>query len=223
MVRVLICLLLTAFFQPILAAQIGGTITGIVINENLDPVPLARVRLATSPVRPMDTSITYGADEQGRFIIPNVEWGTYTLQAMKPDEGYPDTFLVFYRYHVDQPTATVSPAQPFVDVTIPIAKGGRILATVIDAVTGHAVDSAKLTMYLMASTPLSASFPADSPDILATAGIVFEIGVHADGYVDWFYPDLATRSSATHITLKPGERFSFTAKLKPLKPPTENK
>jgi hypothetical protein len=200
-----------------LTAQMSGTITGVILNENLQPVPHDRVRLADNPVGPMNTEITYGSDDAGRFVIPNVKWGSYTLQGMKVDDGYPDTFLLFYRYHVAQPTVTLSPDEPLADVVVPIGpKAGRILPVVTDAATGAAIDSSEITLYMSGSVPLSASFPGDSKNILAPASIVFSIGVHAKGYADWYYPGVATRGAAGNVNLKPSEQLNFNVRLQAL-------
>jgi len=202
-----------------LAAQTVGTINGVVIDPDGNPVPDARVRLADAPVRAMNIEKTTPTGTDGKFVIGNVKWGTYTLQAMKPEEGYPDPFVLMYRYHVVQPTATVSPAQPVADIVVPIGpKAGQLRISIADAATGKELDSATMTLVRRDDEFVKTSIPVAGAPVLVPAETLLVIAIHVDGYSDWYYPGRTVRGLAEPISLGSGEQKTLRVRLQPLPP-----
>jgi hypothetical protein len=197
-------------------AQATGTITGVVVDGNGDPVPHARVRLAED-MRAMDLSKTFPAGDDGRFVISNVRWGTYTVQAMKPEDGYPDPFVLIYRYHVSQPTVTVAAATPTAEVTVPIGpKAGSLLVRAVDGATGKELGPATLTLRRRDDPRVAIQLEAASDAVLVPAAAPLMIAVHVDGYADWYYPGVGPQALAKPLTLGAGEEKSLDIKLAPL-------
>ena len=58
-------------------------------------------------------------DGSGAFAVENLPFGEYRIETMKENDGYPRTYLEFYRVK-NQATATITPDQPvaFVHVTM---------------------------------------------------------------------------------------------------------
>jgi Carboxypeptidase regulatory-like domain len=135
-------------------------------------------------------------DDQGRFILPNLPDGEYTIHAYKEDDGYPDLTFSFYSvaYNAVQwPQITIVNGTTVEDVIIHLAspKCGRLLITVIDAETNKKIRDAQVSLthegnpktLLMSGT----NRPDDSFNLLVPPNIVVALKVSAPGYRDWHY------------------------------------
>src|SRR5579884_1758349 len=87
----------------------NGTIEGIVVNEQQQPVVKALVNADPVDGKVRMTAVRYvETDERGRFAIQHLDRGTYRIYAMKEAEGYPNTRFSFYS-NVPAPLVTLGP------------------------------------------------------------------------------------------------------------------
>ena len=79
-------------------SQSSGTVGGVVLDENSKPVSHAHVHIAEAkPAVGHQLLKFHETNDEGRFQIDNVPWGTYVVMVGKEDAGYADTKLAFYR------------------------------------------------------------------------------------------------------------------------------
>ena len=195
-----------------------GVITGAVLDGNGQPVVGATVRLADAPVRAidLDRATTAVTDERGKFVISGVKWGIYTLQAMKPEDGYPDPFVQFYRPAGAQPTVSISEYRPNEDVIVPIGpKAGSVEITVKDAVTGKPVGGAEARLRRWRAPFYSVSVPADGK-VVIPSGVGIDLEVHAEGYEEWHYFSSGNGVKPGALEMAPGEKRIVEVRLRPL-------
>ncbi|MGA2581523.1 MAG: hypothetical protein ABSH24_36685 [Bryobacteraceae bacterium] len=102
------------------------------------PVPAARVAAKPRGVV-LAAALRYvEADQDGRFTISHLEWGTYWILAMKDEEGYPSMSLQFYS-NGRVPLVALSAASPVVKVDATVGPKAAV-------VTGIVVDDANGTL-----------------------------------------------------------------------------
>lgn len=153
----------------------------------------------------------YETDRKGRFVIENVEWGTYVVLAGKESAGYPDTKLAFYS-NLDAPTVTLAPGFPISDVRVQLSpKAGMLEVTsVSDALTGKPIESASITLRRI-GTPFLITTSTVRARILVPSMTDVSVEIHAPGYKSW---PQGTQDNG-QIRLRPEQVFKLQAQLQP--------
>jgi hypothetical protein len=202
------------FFVSVSAFAQTGAIDGIVVNEADVPIAGAEVHIAENkPFVGHQMIQTYETDSEGKFLIPDVPWGSYVIMAGKQEAGYPDTKLAFYSKLV-APKAALGPESPTVAVKVQLGPKAGILEiqSLVDQDTGTKIESAKVTLrrvrspnlFIAVSVVGGARIPVPS---LADVGIE----VSAAGYKTW--PSQQIDGAAAKINLKPEEIYKVQIRL----------
>jgi hypothetical protein len=194
--------------------QPGGTITGIVTNNDGDPIE--RALLCTDYATPNGSSTSCGSTETGRdgkFEL-HVALGEIGVFATKQEGGYWPVVDVSPSQQKGVYKVTLTKEAPTATVTLKIGpRPGELKFDVKDKATGKpvegfgvrwiAVDNAR-----MMSTDLPRTYAIVPPDV----DVIVE--VHADGYRRWFYIDPSNPSQPT-LRLALGEVRHFDVELEP--------
>jgi Carboxypeptidase regulatory-like domain len=209
-------LLVTLWLSGSAFAQTTGTISGVVVDENGQPLPKALVRIAeTKPFYGSRVLDFYETDKDGRFLIEHVPWGTYAVMAKKEDSGYADMGFAF-ESNLAVPIVMLAPAFPKLDITVPLGpKAGKLdLVSLTDAETGKdLLESGAITLrrvqnpkfFMTTSTKTLRPF-------FVPANTDVSIEIAARGYKAWPGPDQAEQG---RIRLKPEEILKLEIKLQP--------
>lgn len=198
-----------AFLQPLAETPApGGTVTGVVVDEDGKPMPLARLRLIESTQHPANVEKTISCDANGRFEFDDVKWGTYTVEAMKPEAGYPDPFVAVYRFGLPEQKVTVLPTQKVADLRVPLLpKAGRLRLSVVNATNGIPLDHAVIILHRRDMNPTALVKMADGVILIpSNASVVLQ--VHVNGFSE--------RLGGQELLLHPGEEVSLTVRMIPL-------
>lgn len=196
-------------------AQTGGSIKGIVVDENGKPVARAEVHIAEKKPSVGHRMLhMYETSGGGEFLIPNVPWGTYVVMAGKEDAGYPDTKLAFYSNLV-APTVTLAPAFPAATANVKFGPKAGVLeiAPTTDAETGKKIDSATITLRRKQNPSFFITTSATGGRILVPSFTDVAVEIAAPEYKSW--PGREAARTEGKISLKPGEVLSLQVKLQP--------
>jgi len=135
--RLWLPLLAVSFLIPAQGTEVGE---GVILGEGRQPVRGAKVHAELKGV-PMAKAIRYvETDENGFFLIDQLEFGTYYVTAKKEEEGYRDSGFSFF---TDQPvpTSQIFAQHRFPDVVTNLGpKAGILTGTISDAATGKRVE-----------------------------------------------------------------------------------
>lgn len=141
----------------------GGTISGVVVDMEGDPVSQAdvSVRRRNSLTGP---DIPAQADKQGRFTVTRLEAETYQISASKEEDGYPEastaTFYAGTKAIIQQITLNENEVSSGNVIRVG-PKALKLFGRVVDAVTKRPVNGVRITMRRV-----------DNP------GAFFQTGVH---------------------------------------------
>ncbi|MGD1105339.1 MAG: carboxypeptidase-like regulatory domain-containing protein [Terriglobia bacterium] len=199
-------------------AETGGTIKGVVVNETGTPVAGAQVlplRVEVKPSHHVHLPI-HEADDEGRFSIENLPWGTYTVSADKEDDGYPNaSFGVFADHNHPFPVVTLELASPTAVVTIHLPpKAGAIQSiSVVDAVTGMEMNSAAITLRRAAEPTHFVGTSTTMTPILVPSNTDVSVEITATGYKSW--PGKGEPIKTAQIKLSPEQGVKLEVKLAP--------
>jgi len=202
-----------------------GTITGTVLDENGRILRGAKVHAAEVGAGPGPRILQFSeTDSDGKFIISNLPWGTYTILAGKEQSGYADTKFAFYS-NLSIPTVTLQPkfAQQNVIVKMPPKAGKVQVASLLDAETGKHIGSATITLRRVDHPNFFISTNTNQEQILVPSSTPVSIEIAKEGYENWTGP---SGSGQLVVNLSPGQVYPLNASLKPVpptQPPSESK
>jgi hypothetical protein len=176
-----------------------GRITGIVVNKDGQLMDHATVCTRTTSGDSSWTNCSTYTNPDGRFEIEQLKVGTYSVFAIKEDEGYATA------NQGPGQTIAITNEQPFAVVTIRMSPNGGILAfSVKDKTTGKPIPEVTMTYQAVDATGSgSGRYPSDFRLTLPTATDLIVV-VSAKGYKSWFYTD-PSDSSRPVVRLDPGE------------------
>jgi Carboxypeptidase regulatory-like domain len=133
---------LVAFPQATDSSGAEGVITGIVLDEQGQPIKEAQIVITLWRISGDGSIQGQGkdggtTDEAGRFRVDHVPMGKISVEASKHEEGYPP--------HFGGPggieTVTLTPGQPVAEVVLKLGpKAGMLLPTVKDKRTGKPIN-----------------------------------------------------------------------------------
>ena len=201
-----------------LVAQVSGVVNGSVLDQGHKPVVGAAVHIARmGPFYGSRIVMFYQTDQNGKFVIHNVPWGSYAVLAGKESAGYPDTRAAFYS-NGKVPIVVLAPEFPSETVTVTLGpKAGAVdVISVIDAITGADL-KAKATITLWRSDKpnfsIATSTTTASP-ILIPSGVYVVAEISAEGYNPW--PSARSKGSA-RFKVKPAQIIRLAVRLMPQK------
>jgi hypothetical protein len=212
--RLWLPLLAVSFLIPAQGTEVGeGVIQGVVLGEGRQPVRGAKVHAELKGV-PMAKAIRYvETDENGFFLIDQLEFGTYYVAAKKEEEGYGDSGFSFFN---DQPvpTALISAQHRFADVLINLGpKAGILTGTINDAATGKPIPAGFWLVQAKDRNKWMGTSAAADFRLLIPSTKEMEVKVSAPGYETWVYPDPAIPSQV--LRMDPGSEIHLEIQLKP--------
>jgi hypothetical protein len=157
------------------------------------------------------------SEANGNFAIITGRPSRYSIFAEKTSAGYPWQRDQFYRDPaLPQLSVTLNEATPNATVSVPLGeKTGFVTGKIVDANTGLAVESARLTLCQVANQRLCKSITtkySDGAFNVAAAHVPFTLRISADGYEDWWGPSGAGKNNA--ISLSPGTKIELSALLR---------
>jgi hypothetical protein len=215
---------LPSFPQTGDSSQPEGTISGTVLDEQGQP--FRGVKVCTyMPGAPSGSKEARGGcpvatDEAGQFRIDHVAMGTFTVEVIKPEDGY----VAFAGTSVKE-TVTLGPSQSSATVVLKLGpKPGVLLPTVKDKLTGQPIISFQVSWEIVDS---------NSPNRSYSGGQTLEQGakrafvppakpliltISASGYKKWIYHDSSDPSRPAFIRLQPGEEKDLIVELEPQAP-----
>jgi hypothetical protein len=173
-------------FAPLLAGQDKGWIRGIVVDEKDIPLNQAKVNADAMNGRTRATAIRYvETDGSGHFLIDRLEWGKYTVFAMKEDSGYPNMALSFYSNDAF-PSVTITPAAPTAEIRIQLGpKAGILTGSLVNAANGAPVDAGfKLIRAASPGKWISTSVPPNYRILVPSSTDVL-LEASAPGFKTW--------------------------------------
>lgn len=212
--RLWLPLLAISFLTPAQGTGVGeGLIQGVVLGEGGRPVGGAKVHAELIGV-PMAKKIRYvETDENGFFLIDQLEFGTYCVSAKNEEEEYGDIGFSFFS---DQPVpmAQISAQGRIADVVINLGpKAGILTGTISDAATGKPIPAGFDLAQVKDRTKWMGTSAAPNFRVLIPSSKEMEVKVSAPGYEAWVYPDPTVPSQV--LRLDPGSETHLDIKLKP--------
>ena len=218
--RIHLLLILPLWATMSVSAQTDGTIQGTVLDEESRPLAAARVHIQDrNRTSRHDLIRFFETDADGHFVISHVPWGSYTVQAGKESDGYPDTKFAFYGNY-SSPTVSLAPPVVTQTVTVRMAPRAGIINvnSVVNAMTWENIKSAAITLRRDANKDLFITASTTMGRLLAPSGVKIRIEIRAVGYEDWYYPGFTDASRSVPIELRPSEALMLDVKLQPKAP-----
>ncbi len=189
-----------------------GRITGTVLNQEGQTIASANVCVSVEGSN--NNTTTYCntvTDQAGQFEIQHLRMGTFTVSAIKEEDGYSG-----WNNGRGQ-KAVLTLQDPTANVTIKLAaRSGTLIASVRDSVTGKPVDNIRV-LYMAAtgeqdgSSSASGYMHGDVRLNLPTTSD-FIVFITAPGYKPWFYNDPVDGPS---LRLASGEQKMIDVQLEP--------
>jgi len=198
--------------------QPGGTITGIVTNNDGDPIE--RATLCTDYATPNGSSTSCGGTEtgkDGKFEL-HVALGEIGVFATKQEGGYWPIVDLSPSQMKGVHKVTLTTEAPPATVTLKIGpRPGELKFDVRDKATGKpvegfgvrwiAVDNARMMSTDLPGLPRTHTIVPPDVDVI--------VEVHADGYRRWFYIDPSNPSQPI-LRVAPGEEKHLEVEMEPV-------
>jgi Family of unknown function (DUF6843) len=213
--RLWLPLLAISFLTPAQATEVGeGVIQGVVLGEEGRPVRGAKVHAELKGVA-MHKAIRYvETDENGFFVIDQLEFGTYYVSAKNEKEEYGDSGFSFFN---DQPVpmAQISAQHRIAEVVVNLGpKAGILTGTISDAATGKPIPAGFDLAQVKDRTKWMGTSATPSFRVLIPSSKEMEVKVSAPGYEAWVYPDPSIPSQV--LRMDPGSEIHLDIQLKPV-------
>jgi len=206
--------MLCFFAATSLRAQTAlGSIEGVIVDADNNPVPGASVYLVTGPSGTgRGSTVLTNAD--GRFRLEQLVPGVYTLSIYKTQDGWADGAIAFYA-DPDHPlpSVTVNTGTETTNHSFQLgARCGILHLNASDAVAHHSISSATVILHQRnnSSAVLQATNKELPADFLVPPQDV-TITMDAPGYVTWRFAE----DDRNYVTLRPGEQRTVHADMSP--------
>jgi len=191
----------------------NGSVSGIVLNEDGQPVGQARVCLSKTQGNQTSNICRFLADETGQFHIDNVAFGEYEIFAIKEEDGY--------ALEKQQPgqKLQITADDPLANVTIRMApKGAVLVGSVRDKLTGQEIKERATVQFFALDAGTSGGSGGRAKDgrfqIAVPTGVDLVVVVKARGYNGWVYTD-PNNPSRPVMRLRQGEKKLLDIEMEP--------
>ena len=186
-----------------------GRITGTVLNAEGQPIANANVCISVAETH--NTLCFWLADQAGQFEIAQLPMGSFVVSALKEQDGYSG------QNNGPEQKAVLTLQEPTANVTIRLgAKGGTLIASVRDSVTGKPVDNIRV-IWIAATDERTGRGESGGYqhghvrlNLPTTSEVI--VFITARGYKPWFYNDAVNGPS---LQLASGEQKTIDVALEP--------
>lgn len=213
--RLWLLLLAISFLTPAQGTKVGeGVIQGVVQGEGGQPVRGANVHAALNGVA-MAKKIRYvETDENGFFLIDQLEFGTYYVAAENEEKGYGSSDSSFFNDN-PLPMAQITAQHRSADVVVNLGpKAGILTGTISDAATGKPIPAGFDLAQVKDRAKWMSTSEGPNFRVLIPSSKEIEVKVSAPGYQAWVYPDPAIPSQV--LRMDPGSEIHLDIQLKPV-------
>jgi hypothetical protein len=202
-------LLLSVFAVTVMAALSaygqGAAIAGTVHDQQGRPVVGAMVyAYDKAHVVGRFVRLETRTKADGRFLIKNLLPGSYTVQAYKDAEGYPDPFFAFFKINRNAWKNVEVSVNQVSTVALELGPKGARLAVSVRDEAGNPI-AAVLAFQRVGEREPSFSESADPDSVLVVPPVAFRVIVSAPHFVQWQSEILRPKSE---------ERISVNARLR---------
>lgn len=183
-----------------------GRITGIVLNE--DGQPVTHASICVSLAGSSKTECRVQTNETGQFEIEHLSMGTFDVFATKYEDGYSEE-------NQRGQKVVLSTQYPGASITIKLApKAGMLIGTVRDSLTAKPVQQIQVA-YVSTEGKGSGSAGTYNGEFRVNLPTTsdYVIVVSAPGYKSWIYIDPTDQSPS--LRLASGEQKSLDIELVP--------
>lgn len=199
--------------QAIPATTDGGSVEGIIIDENGKPLPDANVYAL--PARDMRTQIPTVSNAKGYFVIDDLPPGNVYIQAYKESSGYPYAFFSFYKTN-DRQSVKVSVTAGNVTSGIVIQLGPKaaFLKFDLSGSQGRPISSAVAT-FRRDDMPGDYKRTIQNGATIMVPPVPFHLSLEQEGYRPWIYRGATGRDNRAEIRLTPGQSLELKVQFVP--------
>jgi len=193
----------------------GCSISGRVIDINNVPIAGAKVSSMISDRPPRGRILYSFTNEDGRFVLGNVECGDNIIMAEKEEDGYPDPLSILSDEVFPSVFVEAGKQMPEVEVRLG-PKSPRIIGKLVDKGTRKAVNNAIVTICRADDDKrcYSTSVGVDGNFSLLAPLIPFTVRFSTPKYKDWVYGSKTNSKNVTDsLTLPSDEVHEMTVYL----------
>ncbi len=215
---------LPVFPQTANSSQPEGTITGTVLDANLQPFKGVQVctymRGAPSGSKESRGDCSATTDEAGQFHIDHVAMGEISVEAIKPEDGY----VAFAGTSVRE-VVTLSANQSSATVVLRLGpKAGVLLPSVKDKFTGKPIVDFEIRWRIFDSDEMNGDYSGGQhigpgmKNAIVPPEKYLVLTISARGYKKWIYHDPSDPSRPAFLRLQSGEEKELPVELEPQAP-----
>lgn len=214
---VILAVSLNAFLLAASVATHGpGSISGTVVNEKGLPVAQAQVSIDPLDGRVRGTAVrTVESDNDGHFVIGNLNLMSYKVFAMKESAGYPDMSFAFYSNQAFA-TVTLMENSPAANVALKVGpKAGVLWGTAIDNATKQPIATTFTLRRVRAPDEWISVGQRSDYRVLVPASTEISLEISATGYKTWYYGGDSDPAKRPPILLESGKEMTLEVRLEP--------
>ncbi|HSK71706.1 MAG TPA: carboxypeptidase-like regulatory domain-containing protein [Pyrinomonadaceae bacterium] len=193
----------------------GCSISGRVIDINNNPIAEAKVSSMISDRPPRGRVLYSFTNEDGRFVLGNVECGDNIITAEKEEDGYPQPLSILS----DElfPSVFVEAGKQMPEVEVKLGpKSPRLIGKVVDKETGKSANNVRVTICRADDDKrcYSTNIGSDGNFSLLAPLVSFTVRFSSPKHKDWIYgAKTASKNVTNSLTLPSGEVQELTVYL----------
>jgi len=193
----------------------SGSVEGKVIDGRTEQ-PIANATVTAWPEEGSAARLISAAtDRQGKFVLEGLSTGRYEIAASKEQDWYPDTGVAAFQAGFERlPGVLVQGGEIVHNVTIRLAKGGRVVGMVVDAQSQQPVVNAQLRL---SRADIPKLWISKGPDerghfefVIPDAAFLLEVS--APGYHGWSFSQTRPNGRAV-LQVRPESTETLTILL----------
>jgi hypothetical protein len=194
-----------------------GAVTVKVIDQQGNPVSEAVVRVNPPHTGAISrVSNICKTDSSGTCTRNDLPIGTYLVDAMKPEDGYPDLRFALYRPQSRAIEVVLTPGSPDYNVQFQVGpKAAKLKVNVIDDATGTSIDDPTIILRnpTVPTEMVSVGRASDSTVLIPSDKDV-QVQVMANAYQSWQLTDHPELSGGKALHFRSSEMRELTIRLK---------
>lgn len=194
-----------------------GTVTVKVIDQQGNAVQSAVVRINPAPNGGLvSVSNICKTDSSGICTRTGLPAGTYFVDAMKPEDGYPDLRFALYSPQSREIEVVLTPGSPGSSVQFLLGpKAAKLKLDVLDDATGSPLDSATVILWnpLNSKEMVGVGRASDSTVLIPAEKDVL-LRVTANAHQTWQLADHPELNAGKPLHLRSGEIREMAIRLK---------